>query len=382
MKLKRLTQENAHVTRFCAADEARPAASGIRLAGQLAVNMVRTLRRDLRNQRVKLSDIARLAGVSVTTASYVINGKAQQQRISPGTVERVQAVVQEHGFTPNPQAAGLRSRRTRTLGFILPDLENPSYARIAKFLEQGARARGYQLLIASSDDEPESEHQLQKLFRARHCDALFVASCLPPTDGCYREIQSRGTPVIAIDRQLDPALFCSVVSDDRHAAAQLTASLLTPAPRNIALIGARPELSISQARAAGFEEALKGFEGPVRLFHAEHFSREGGQQLTEQLLEEMGSLPDALVTTSYVLLQGVFDVLQARALDFSQLRLATFGDTQLLDFLPLPINAMGQQHKLIADTALDLALGALEQKRYEPGVSAIARCFKQRIRQA
>lgn len=102
---------------------------------------------------MKLSDIARLAGVSVTTASYVINGKAAQQRISSATVERVRAVVEAHGFTPNPQAAGLRSRHTRTLGFILPDLENPSYARIAKLLEQGARARGYQLLIASSDDE-------------------------------------------------------------------------------------------------------------------------------------------------------------------------------------------------------------------------------------
>jgi len=89
---------------------------------------------------LKLSDIARLAGVSVTTASYVINGKAEQQRISTATVERVRAVVDLHGFTPNPQAAGLRSRHTRTLGFILPDLENPSYARIAKLLEQGARA--------------------------------------------------------------------------------------------------------------------------------------------------------------------------------------------------------------------------------------------------
>ena len=87
---------------------------------------------------MKLSDIARLAGVSVTTASYVINGKAEQQRISSSTVERVRAVVEAHGFTPNPQAAGLRSRHTRTLGFILPDLENPSYARIAKQLEQGA----------------------------------------------------------------------------------------------------------------------------------------------------------------------------------------------------------------------------------------------------
>ncbi len=74
---------------------------------------------------MKLSDIARLAGVSVTTASYVINGKAEQQRISNATVERVRAVVEAHGFTPNPQAAGLRSRHTRTLGLILPTWKTP-----------------------------------------------------------------------------------------------------------------------------------------------------------------------------------------------------------------------------------------------------------------
>lgn len=147
----------------------------------------------------------------MTTASYVINGKAQQQRISKTTVERVQAVVQEHGFTPNPQAAGLRSRHTRTLGFILPDLENPSYARIAKRLEKRAREHGYQLLIASSDDEPASELQLQQLFKARRCDALFVASCLPPGDTSYLELQDKGMPVVAIDRVLDERDRKSVV---------------------------------------------------------------------------------------------------------------------------------------------------------------------------
>jgi len=331
---------------------------------------------------LKLSDIARIAGVSVTTASYVINGKAQQQRISTATVERVRAVVQEHGFTPNPQAAGLRSRHTRTLGFILPDLENPSYARIAKLLEQGARARGYQLLIASSDDDANSERQLLQLFRARRCDALFVASCLPASDDSYRELQDKGLPVIAIDRVMAPEQFCSVVSDDRRACQQLTSSLLHPLPRQIALIGAHPELSISQERAAGFRQALQGFEGEVLVEHGDAFSRDCGRQLMEELLQRLGHLPDALVTTSYVLLQGVFDALHDFPLKSRPLRLGTFGDTQLLDFLPLPVNAMAQQHALIAETALRLALAAIEEQHYQPGVHAIGRTFKQRIHEA
>jgi LacI family fructose operon transcriptional repressor len=331
---------------------------------------------------LKLSDIARLAGVSVTTASYVINGKAEQQRISSATVERVRAVVEEHGFRPNPQAAGLRSRHTRTLGFILPDLENPSYARIAKQLEQGARARGYQLLIASSDDDPISELQLLQLFRARRCDALFVASCLPASDDSYRALQQQGVPIIAIDREMDPVHFCSVVSDDHDASQQLTRSLLEIKPKHIALIGARPELSVSQARAGGFKDALEGFEGSVIIEHGDAFSRDCGLQLASEMFDRLGYFPDALITTSYVLLQGVFDLLHQRRLNPDQLHLGTFGDTQLLDFLPLPVNAMAQQHHLIAEKALALALSAIEQDHYEPGVHAIVRTFKQRIHEA
>lgn len=73
---------------------------------------------------MKLSDIARLAQVSVTTASYVINGQAERRRISPTTVARVLAVVEEHGYRPDQQAASLRRGQSRCLGFILPDLEN------------------------------------------------------------------------------------------------------------------------------------------------------------------------------------------------------------------------------------------------------------------
>jgi LacI family fructose operon transcriptional repressor len=268
------------------------------------------------------------------------------------------------------------------LGFILPDLENPSYARIAKLLEQGARARGYQLLIASSDDEADSERQLLQLFRARRCDALFVASCLPASDDSYRELQAKGLPVIAIDRVMDTGQFCSVVSDDRQACQQLTSSLLQPLPKQIVLIGAHPELSISQERAAGFREALRDFKGEVLIEQGEAFSRDCGRQLMEQLLQRLGHLPDALVTTSYVLLQGVFDALHDFPLKSRPLRLGTFGDTQLLDFLPLPVNAMAQQHQLIADTALRLALAAIEEEQYQPGVHAISRTFKQRIHEA
>ena len=328
---------------------------------------------------MKLTDIARLAKVSVTTASYVINGQATQRRISAATVERVLEVVERHGYRPDQQAAGLRRGQSRCLGFILPDLENPSYARLAKLLEQRARAAGYQLLIASSDDDPLSERQLLELFRSRRCDALIVASCLPQDDPAYRRLQAAGVPVIAVDRALDPQHFRSVVSDDQAAGALLTSSLLAPAPRHIALLGARPELAISQARERGFYQALEGFDGRISVSHGEQFSRACGYRQMRALLDSGDGAPDALVATAYVLLAGVFDALgEQPGPGPGELRLATFGDTQLLDFLPLRVNAIAQQHEQIAERVLYWALRAIEQDDYQPGLEAVPRLLKTR----
>ena len=328
---------------------------------------------------MKLSDIARLAQVSVTTASYVINGQAEKRRISPATVARVLAVVEQHGYRPDQQAASLRRGQSRCLGFILPDLENPSYARLAKLLEQKARAAGYQLLIASSDDDPSSERQLLDLFRSRRCEALIVASCLPPDDPLYPSIVAAGLPVIAVDRALSPTHIRSVVSDDEQAGRTLTASLLTPKPRHIALLGARAELVISQARERGFRAALAGFDGRLSVCHGEQFNRACGYRQMKTLLDA-GSPPDALLTTAYVLLEGVFDALREQGSEhWPAVRLATFGDTQLLDFLPLRVNAMSQQHERIAERVLAWTLQAVENNDYSPGIEAIERSFKARL---
>ena len=112
---------------------------------------------------MKLEEIARLAGVSRTTASYVVNGKAEQHRISEKTRDRVMAVVNQYNYKPDQAATALRLGSSRLLGFILPDLENISYACLAKLLEAGARAHGFQLIITCSDDDPETEKALAEM---------------------------------------------------------------------------------------------------------------------------------------------------------------------------------------------------------------------------
>nr|CDQ35062.1 Fructose repressor [Virgibacillus halodenitrificans] len=324
-----------------------------------------------------LAEIARLAGVSRTTASYVINGQAAERRIRPETVAHVMAVVAKHDYRIDAQAAALRRGASRTLGFIVPDLENTSYARLAKRLENGARRLGYQLLIAGSDDDPDTERELARALRAQRCDALIVASSLAMDDPFYPDLMAGGLPIIALDRALDPERVVCVVSNNAQAAGALTRSVLDTDVARIAWMDAVPKLSISVERRAGFLETVHeaSLDDPILLSGA-RYDRATGAALMRRLIDEHG-IPDALVTASYVLLDGVFDVLLEQGGLPEELRLATFGDDRLLDFLPLAVNSLPQHHDRIAELALDRAMQAARGD-YRPGVDIVERDLKLR----
>jgi LacI family transcriptional regulator, fructose operon transcriptional repressor len=327
---------------------------------------------------MKLEEIARLAGVSRTTASYVVNGKAEQHRISEKTRERVMAVVNEYNYKPDQAATALRLGSSRLFGFILPDLENASYARLAKLLEAGAREHGFQLIITCSDDNPETEKALAEMLTSRRIDALLVSTVLDPYNDFYPRLQQKGLPVIAIDRALDDEKFASVISENLDGAIKLTHSLLSPLPVSIGLLGAVSDLGISHERECGFHAALREAKAKIepQIAYGEHFSRSEGARICTDWIAR-GVMPEALVTTSYVLLEGVLDVLREYPDLMQKTRLATFGDSQLLDFLPIKVNALPQQYPLISERALALALAATEHN-YKPGIEVVPRRLKVR----
>ncbi|MPW35828.1 catabolite repressor/activator [Vibrio sp. B1Z05] len=323
-----------------------------------------------------LEEIAKLAGVSKTTASYVINGKAKKYRISEKTQRKVMAVVDEHHFQPDHAASSLRAGNSRSFGLIIPDLENSSYAKLAKLLEQNSRKAGYQILIGCSDDNPVTERALAEALLSRRIDALFVATSMPQANEFYQALLNKGTPVIAIDRLLDDEVFSCVVSEDFEAALQLTQSIMHDEVTSLGIVGALPNLPVSRHRQSGVEAALKGSSVSISFAYGEHFSANEGRLLAQQWVDN-DCVPDAIICTSYTLLEGVLDVVLPNPELVKRLKIATFGDNRLLDFIPIKVNAMAQRFEEIADSALALALNA-SAKRYEPGVELIERALKVR----
>jgi LacI family fructose operon transcriptional repressor len=332
---------------------------------------------------LKLEEIARLAGVSKATVSSVLNGKAEKYRISTDTQARIREIARQHGYQPNYSAAALRRGKTKSIGFIVPDFENRSYLRIAKRLEALARKDGYQLIIASSDDEPETEILAARMMVSRGIDALLVSSCTNDEAGVYQAILKKGTPVVALDRPLTAA-FSSVTSDDRLGAFELVRSMGLSTHGNVVLIGAMPDIRISRLREQGFREALadkSGLKG--YCFYGKHFDVPSGTVAFMQAVAALGGLPDAVMTTSFSLLEGVMECLQSAwqdrfAMADCPVRLATFGNSRMLDFLPVPVNSLPQQYELIAEAAWQQAKQGMEA-HYVPETVVINRLLRNRL---
>ncbi|MDR0805686.1 MAG: catabolite repressor/activator [Enterobacteriaceae bacterium] len=328
---------------------------------------------------MKLDEIARLAGVSRTTASYVINGKAKQYRVSDKTVEKVMAVVREHNYQPNAVAAGLRAGRTRSIGLVIPDLENTSYTRIANYLERQARQRGYQLLIACSEDQPDNEMRCVEHLLQRKVDALIISTALPPEHPFYQRWINNPLPIIALDRALDPEHFISVVGADFEDSEMLASELRKFKSESVLYLGALPELSVSQLREQGFRQAWKGDSRPVSYLYANSYERESAAETLSHWLKS-NPVPQAIYTTSFSLLQGAMDViLKKQGHMQSDLAIATFGDNELLDFLECPVLSVAQRHREVAERVLELVLASIDEtQKPKPGLTRIRRSLFRR----
>lgn len=300
---------------------------------------------------MKLDEVAKLAGVSRTTVSYVINGKAKQFRVSDRTIEKVMAVVKKHNFKPNPVAAGLRVGYTNTIGLIIPDLENISYAKIAMRFEVLCRKHGYQLFISCSNDNQENEKMCAKQLLSRKIDALVVSTALDADDDFYQQIVD--VPIIGFDRRANNLNDINMLYHDEQDSCYLAQNLLQHGkPQSILYFGAQYEFSISRQREIGFSQAVANSALNVEYLYAPHFTCESAMKVFSQWLQQHG-LPNALFVTSLTLLQGVLQVLLRQQGEISsQLIIATFGDHQMLEWLPNQVISAAQPYDLVAEKLL------------------------------
>ncbi|MEA2682344.1 MAG: LacI family transcriptional regulator [Chloroflexota bacterium] len=197
---------------------------------------------------VRLTDVARAAAVSVSTASRALNADS---RISEVTRRRVEKASARLGYRPDLVARGLTLGRTFAVGLVVGDLANPFYADLARGVEEALDPEGYIYLLANSDGDPARQRELAQRLLDRRVDGLMLTVPYDPATLGLKEV-----PLVAFDRASSKVPYVSV--DNVLGARMAVEHLLDEGYRQVGILYARPDDPPVRDRLAGYRAALKG----------------------------------------------------------------------------------------------------------------------------
>lgn len=233
---------------------------------------------------VTRNDVARKAGVSTATVSYVINNGPRP--VAPETRKRVLAAIRELGYQPNAVARNLRLQRTSLLGLIMPDTRNPYFADVARGIEQVAFENGYTVMLCHSGYDLQRELQYVDML---HIQRVAGVIWVPATDHFdpYYKLMDYDVPTVVVDRLVPNVQSLAVLADNFHGGYLATEHLIQLGHWRIAFISRPVELSHSQERLRGYLAALAdhGIPADPALIARGGFRMEDGYQAMEHLLK-------------------------------------------------------------------------------------------------
>jgi LacI family transcriptional regulator len=257
-----------------------------------------------------LATVAKLANVSVASASRVLNGI----KTNPETLQRVREAADAVGYVPNAAARSLRSRRTGQIAFAMPDVANPVYTTMVGSIQQIARQSGSRLILHSTDGDVADELGFLEDLKQRYVDGLILCS-LQFTDAHARAVESAVVPVAVIGRPTKGAQVDTVFPNSRRGAAEAVKHLHAAGRRRIALLNGPEETAPGGARKLGYLDATRAChlaKDESLMTTAADFTIDAGREATERLLES--SSPDAIFCANDMLALGALSALRAAGL--------------------------------------------------------------------
>lgn len=309
---------------------------------------------------VTLKDIAEKVGVSPTTVSLVLNQK-DDNRISDATKHKIMEAVKELGYQPSKVTPNIVQNVPPTIGFVITDIENPFFTKLASVVEDIASRYGYNIILCNTRRDLNREREFLEVLWRRRVDGLIIA----PVDDEESDLQaffSHDIPVVFVDRCPQKTQFNAVLLNNIEGAYMAIDYLINLGHKRIGIIVGRRNTTTGRDRLRGYIKALKdhGLEMNDWLMKDGHYSIEGGKQATEELLR-LAPPPSAIFSSGGVMTIGVLLALKENNVNIPEdVSLISFDDEQWYLFIDPPLTAVSQPVNELGTEAAHLVIQSIQ----------------------
>lgn len=301
-----------------------------------------------------IREVAKRAGVSVATVSYVINGT---KPVAPATAARVRRAMEELDYHPNAAAQSLRTRTTRVIGVVVSDIANPFFATLVRGAEDCARDRGYSLLICNTSETLENERIYLGLLSRRRVDGLLLA----PTgknDELISRLVRRGMRIVFIDRTPPNLQAPAVLSENEEGAYRVTEHLIEHGHKRIGVVLGLPHVSTTVERLRGYQRALAShgidFEEELVVYGQSQVT--AAREACLSLLSHPNP-PTAVFATNNLMTIGVMQAIRRLGLRCpDDVSVVGFDDFDWAEAFDPPLTTVAQDPYRIGSLAVELLL--------------------------
>ena len=308
-------------------------------------------------------DVARLAGVSTSTVSRMLNGKGQ---FAPATRAAVDEAVRQLRYRPNTIARSLRTKSTQTIAFLLPDIPDPFFVSLISGIQQHVVKRDYAILLCVTEGDPELEERYLSLLHAKQVDGALVDGLVLPQARIARFLED-GFPIVCLDRDVDSPSVPVVQVDNRLGARQATEHLLSLGHRRIAHVSGADldRLRHSQERLAGYREALAGagIQVDPRLIAAGDYMEEGGYEATRALLGAGVKFSAVFAANDLSAIGAIRAIIESGRSVPEDMSVVGFDNIHISAFVRPPLTTIHQPAVEIAQRATEILIALIQGRR-------------------
>jgi LacI family transcriptional regulator len=319
--------------------------------------------------KFSLKDIAIEAGVSITTVSFVLNGKAKEKRISNRVTEKIKKIIAARNYKPNVFGRGLRTGKTTTLGLIVEDIGNFFFGNVAKTIELAAYRKGYKVIFTSTDNDDPKAKDLLTMLKHQQVDGFIIT----PTEGmrdAIIQLQKEKKSFVLFDRFFPDLNTSYVVLDNFSGAYDMTCHLVSKGYKKIAFVTINSNMIQMKERLEGYKAAIKrsGLVFDKTLVCSLPFLSVNGSdfETLKSFILTHNDIDAIFFATNYLGILGI-DCLSSLGLSFpGDLAVTSFDDHDLFRLYKPGITVVAQPIEKLANEAIDLLLHLMEAEYSEP----------------